>query len=43
MNDRLHPDATPVINESGISIQPLYTEADVAASGGTAMRGGPGR
>ena len=42
MNDRLHPDAAPVINESGISIQPLYTEVDVAASGGIAMVGRPG-
>ena len=29
-------------NESGIPIQPLYTEADVAASGGAAMLGEPG-
>jgi len=42
MNDRLRPDAAPVVNESGIPIQPLYTEADVAASGGAAMLGRPG-
>jgi len=42
MNDRLRPDGNPVINESGIPIQPLYTEADVAASGGNAMLGRPG-
>ena len=32
----------PVVNESGIAIQPLYTEADIAASGGAAMIGMPG-
>ncbi|TAK54016.1 MAG: methylmalonyl-CoA mutase [Gammaproteobacteria bacterium] len=31
-----------VINESGIEIQPLYTAADVAASGGEDMIGRPG-
>jgi methylmalonyl-CoA mutase N-terminal domain/subunit len=31
-----------VINESGIAIAPLYTAADVEASGGTAMIGVPG-
>jgi methylmalonyl-CoA mutase N-terminal domain/subunit len=34
--------ATPLRNESGIPVQPLYTEADVAASGGAAMLGAPG-
>jgi methylmalonyl-CoA mutase N-terminal domain/subunit len=42
MNDRLRAAPAPVVNESGIPIQPLYTEADVAASGGTAMLGRPG-
>ena len=42
MNDRLPADPVPVVNESGIAIQPLYTEADVAASGGAAMLGRPG-
>ncbi len=42
MNDRLRPGPAPVINESGITIQPLYTEEDVAASGGTTMLGHPG-
>jgi methylmalonyl-CoA mutase N-terminal domain/subunit len=42
MNDRLRPALAPVINESGIAVQPLYTEADVAASGGTMMLGQPG-
>jgi len=42
MNNRLRPGLAPVINESGIAIQPLYTEADVAASGGTTMLGQPG-
>ena len=27
----------PVVNESGIEIQPLYTKADVEASGGESM------
>ncbi len=42
MNDRLHPEATPLRNESGIPVESLYTEADVAASGGLAMLGRPG-
>jgi len=32
----------PVVNESGIAIEPLYTAEDVAASGGTDMIGRPG-
>ena len=32
----------PVRNESGIEIRPLYSAADVEASGGLAMRGEPG-
>ncbi|HEU4922582.1 MAG TPA: methylmalonyl-CoA mutase family protein, partial [Burkholderiales bacterium] len=32
----------PVVNESGIEIKPVYTGADVAASGGDAMIGLPG-
>ena len=43
MNDRLPPDVTPVVNESGIPIQPLYTEDDLAASGGLSMLGLPGQ
>lgn len=35
-------DPKPVINESGIVIEPLYTPADVEASGGLAMVGQPG-
>ncbi|RPH62224.1 MAG: methylmalonyl-CoA mutase, partial [Burkholderiales bacterium] len=46
MNDRLLPEskpqARPVLNESGIEVQPLYTDADVAESGGLAMLGEPG-
>ena len=42
MNDRLPAGIAPVVNESGIEIQPLYTAADVAASGGDAMLGRPG-
>ncbi|MCC7325759.1 MAG: methylmalonyl-CoA mutase [Burkholderiales bacterium] len=42
MNDRLPPDIAAVVNESGISIQPLYTGDDVAASGGLSMLGLPG-
>jgi len=43
VNDRLPPDVTPVVNESGIPIQPLYTEDDLAASGGLSMLGLPGQ
>jgi methylmalonyl-CoA mutase N-terminal domain/subunit len=32
----------PVVNESGLEIQPLYTADDVEASGGLAMLGRPG-
>ena len=42
MNDRLPDAARPVVNESGIEIRPLYTDADVEASGGIAMLGRPG-
>ncbi len=42
MNDRLREGAAPVVNESGIAIEPLYTQADVEASGGLAMLGLPG-
>jgi methylmalonyl-CoA mutase N-terminal domain/subunit len=42
MNDRLPAAAGSVVNESGIPIQPLYTEADVAASGGLTMLGKAG-
>ncbi len=35
-------DLRPVRNESGIEIQPLYTAADVEASGGLEMLGEPG-
>ena len=46
MNDR-SPDlaksgAKRVVNESGIEVKPLYTAADVEASGGLAMLGEPG-
>ncbi|MEP7282515.1 MAG: methylmalonyl-CoA mutase family protein [Rubrivivax sp.] len=34
--------ARPVRNESGIPVQPLYTAADLEASGGLAMLGEPG-
>jgi methylmalonyl-CoA mutase N-terminal domain/subunit len=43
MNDRAKSDLKPVRNESGIAIQPLYTAADVEASGGLAMLGDPGQ
>ena len=36
------PAIRPVINESGLSIQPLYTADDLAASGGLDMLGRPG-
>jgi methylmalonyl-CoA mutase, N-terminal domain len=35
-------DGQTIRNESGIAIQPLYTAADVEASGGLAMLGDPG-
>ncbi len=40
--DNPSPLVRPVRNESGIEIQPLYTAADVAASGGLEMLGEPG-
>ena len=39
---RQAPEPRPVRNESGIAIQPLYSAADVEASGGLAMLGEPG-
>lgn len=42
MNDRLPGSLPPVVNESGIAVQPLYTPEDVAASGGLDMLGRPG-
>ena len=42
MNDRLPPDLTPLANESGIPIEPVYTAEHVAASGGLSMVGLPG-
>ena len=41
-NDAPERSLKPVVNESGIEIQPLYTAEDVEASGGTAMIGRPG-
>ena len=42
MNDRLREGAAPIVNESGIAIEPLYAQADVEASGGLSMLGLPG-
>ncbi len=42
MNDRAAPEIRPVVNESGIEVRPLYTAADVEASGGWKMIGQPG-
>lgn len=42
MNDRATPTVKAVFNESGIEVRPLYTQADVEASGGLAMLGEPG-
>ncbi|UCE30715.1 MAG: methylmalonyl-CoA mutase [Burkholderiales bacterium] len=46
MNDRspvdLKAQVRSVVNESGIGVQPLYTAADVEASGGLEMLGEPG-
>ncbi len=36
------PEASKVLNESGIEVKPLYTAADVEASGGYSMVGLPG-
>jgi len=38
----LPKEVRPVVNESGIEVKPLYTAADVAASGGEALIGAPG-
>jgi methylmalonyl-CoA mutase, N-terminal domain len=42
MSERKAKDLRPVVNESGIAIQPVYTAADVEASGGLDMLGLPG-
>jgi methylmalonyl-CoA mutase N-terminal domain/subunit len=42
MNDRLPLGPAPVVNESGLEVQPLYTAADLEQSGGLAMLGEPG-
>lgn len=42
MNDRAPPPVKAVYNESGIEVKPLYTAADVEASGGLALLGDPG-
>ena len=42
MNDRAPPTVKAVVNESGIEVKPLYTKADVEASGGLRMLGDPG-
>ncbi len=42
MNDRLDPAAKRVGNESGIEIQPVYTQEDVERSGGFGFIGEPG-
>jgi methylmalonyl-CoA mutase N-terminal domain/subunit len=43
MNAPQKPEMKKVINESGIEVKPLYTAADVEASGGMAMVGEPGQ
>ena len=43
MNDRAPPPVKAVYNESGIEVKPLYTAADVEASGGLTLLGDPGR
>ena len=42
MNAREKETLRPVVNESGIEVKPLYTPADVEASGGVGMIGQPG-
>jgi methylmalonyl-CoA mutase N-terminal domain/subunit len=43
MNARTPVPVKAVVNESGIEVKPLYTAADVEASGGLAMLGEPGQ
>ena len=43
MNAPQKPEPKKVINESGIEVKPLYTAADVEASGGMEMVGEPGQ
>ena len=43
MNDRARGSLEPITNESGIEVKPLYTAADVEASGGVTMLGEPGQ
>ena len=42
MNERAKPELKAVVNESGIEVNPLYTEEDVEKSGGYDMVGLPG-
>jgi methylmalonyl-CoA mutase, N-terminal domain len=42
MNDRAPSPVKAVINESGIEVKPLYTAADVEATGGLTLLGDPG-
>ncbi|TSA16849.1 MAG: methylmalonyl-CoA mutase [Betaproteobacteria bacterium] len=42
MNERAKSELKPVVNESGIEVNPLYTEEDLARSGGTTQIGLPG-
>src|SRR5512133_1097361 len=42
MNDRAPPLVKAIYNESGIEVKPLYTAADVEASGGLNLLGDPG-
>jgi methylmalonyl-CoA mutase, N-terminal domain len=42
MNDRAPPLVKAVYNESGVEVKPLYTAADVEASGGMTLLGDPG-
>jgi len=42
MNDMTRPEGKHIRNESGIEVKPLYTAADVEATGGLEMIGQPG-
>ncbi len=42
MSDRRRSEARAVVNESGVEIKPIYTAADVEASGGFGFIGEPG-
>ncbi len=42
MSRKSEPEIKPLVNESALEIKPVYTPADVEASGGTDGIGDPG-